>query len=57
MVVTGPKVLEKIQISKDIAARVMKFGQGMNIDDPKADLKGHGSKVKVTRSKVCFQVS
>ena len=28
----------------------MKFGQGMGVDDPKVDLKGHGSKVKVTRS-------
>ena len=31
----------------------MKFCQGMNVDDPKVDLKGlgHRSKVKVTRSK------
>ncbi len=30
----------------------MKFGQGMDVDDPKVDLKGQGhrSKVKVTRS-------
>ena len=31
----------------------MKFGQGMDVDDPKVDLEdqGHRSKVKVTRLK------
>ncbi len=42
-----------IHISKSIASRVMKFGQGMDVDDSKVDLEGQGhrSKVKVTRSK------
>ena len=41
------KYWEKIHISKSIAPRVMDFGHSMNVDD----LKGHRSKVKVTRSK------
>ncbi len=45
MVVTGPKVLEK-NIFKDIAARVMKFGQGIDVDDVKVDLEGQGHQVK-----------
>ena len=38
--------LEKIHISKSIQPRVMKFSQGMNANDPKADLKGQGHQVK-----------
>ncbi len=45
-------------ISGTIDLWVMKFGQNMDVDDPKEDLQGqcHGSKVKITRSKT-FQVS
>ena len=48
-----------INISKSIAPRVLKFGQGMGVGDPEVDLEGQGhrSKVKVTRSKKCFLVS
>ena len=37
----------------------MKFCQGMNVDNPKVDLKGQGhtSKVKVTKSKNVILVS
>ncbi len=48
-----------IHISKSIAPRVMRFGQGMGVGDPEVDLKGqdHGSKVKVTRLKNMIPVS
>ncbi len=32
-----------IHISKSITSRVMKIGQGMDVDHPKVDLKGQGS--------------
>ena len=37
----------------------MKFGQNMDVSDPKVDLEGQGhrSKVKVIGSKTLFQVS
>ena len=56
MVVTGPKVLEK-NIFKDIAARVMKFGQGIDVDDVKVDLEGQGQRSRSPGQKVCFHVS
>ena len=31
--------------SKSISPRVIRFGQGMNVDDPKVNLKGQGHKV------------
>ncbi len=45
-----------IHISKTTAPRVMKFGQKIDMDDPKVDLEGQGHrlKVKVTRSKTVF---
>ncbi len=53
--VTGPEV-RVIHISKNIAPRAMKFGQNMDVDDPKYDQEGHSlrSKVKATRSKTLF---
>ena len=50
-VCTRPKVEKIIHISISIVARGLKFGQNMDVDDPKVDLEGHRSKVKVTRSK------
>ena len=43
----------KIHISKSHVPRAMRFGQGMDVDDPKVDhgCQGHMSKVKVIRSK------
>ncbi len=59
--VTGQKLLDInyknywtiIHISKSIAPRFMKFGQGMDVDDAWVDLEGQGrrSKVKVTKLK------
>ena len=53
MYVNRPKELEKINISRSIAPRVMEFGHSMKVVDPKFDIKGQGhrSKVKVIRSK------
>ncbi len=51
--------MEKIiHISIPIVARGMKFGQNMDVDDPKVDTEGqgHGPKVKVTRSKKRMKV-
>ncbi len=52
--VTGQKFrLDNNSYLESIAPRVMKFGQSMDIGDPKVDLTGQGqkskSKVKVTR--------
>ena len=45
--------LTKIQISATVKPRVIKFGQNIDMDDPRIDLagQGHRSKVKVARSK------
>ncbi len=42
-----------IHISRTTAPRVMKFGQNMEVGDPKVDLEGQGhrSKIRVIRSK------
>ena len=55
---SGTRYLTKIDwtiihISPSIVARVMKFGVGMFVDDlwVSLEVQGHGSKIKVTRSK------
>ncbi len=52
--VIGTKVTRpKNQISATVQLRVLKFGQNIDVDDPKVDLEdqGHRSNVKVTGSK------
>ena len=46
-VCTRPKVEKIIHISISIVARGMKFGQNMDVDDPKVDLEGQGHRSKV----------
>ncbi len=53
MSVVRKKNTRKNSYVKSIVPRGVRFGQSMDVDDPKVDLKGQGdrSKVKVTRSK------